>query len=192
MEYSTHIFENAPPSLLKTLDTLQNHCLRLITSAFRTSPTTALHTYTNIPLLCDRRRESLFRYFFKIEQIPNHPCIPAITQRSHPRFSKAARHSTTLGQRITKHTGNLVLPLLKPDPIPKPLPWWDTPLPDITFLLPEPKSTYTDSEIQQLYHEFRHNHSHHHFLFTDGSKNTSTNTTSNKTGVAAVLQTPEG
>ena len=186
MEYSSLIFENAPPTYLKILDTLENQCLRHITSAFRTSPTTALHIYTNIHHLRDRRTESLFRYFFKIQQIPNHPCIPAITQNSHPRFANAPRHKITLGQRLTTHTGILILPLLKPDPIQKPLPWWDTPIPHVTFLIDKPKSTYTDTEIQHLFHEYRHTHHHNHYIFTDGSKNTTTH----RTGAAAVLQTP--
>ena len=85
IEYASIVFENAAKTHLHKLDVIQNTALRIATGAFYTTPTDSLHVYTNITTLTDRRTNALFRYFYKIQKIPNHPCTPLITYRSHRR-----------------------------------------------------------------------------------------------------------
>ena len=184
MEYASIIFENAAQTHLKKLNSLQNTCLRIITGALRTSPIEALHVYNNTTPLADRRTEALFKYFFKVQQTPNHPCVRAITRRSHPRYRRKTPQHNTIGNRLTQHVQALVFPLLKPHPHPPPLPWWNMKPPTLALLLDTPKHNYIPAEITSLFHEYISQHPSHTLIFTDGSKHSNPD----RTGAAAIIQ----
>ena len=183
IEYGSIIFENAAKSQLNRLNTIQNASLRIITGAYYTSPVTALHVYNNTQPLHYRRTQALLRYFFKIQQIPRHPCIPIIHRRAQTRFASAhtPRRKVTLGGRLTQHLKSLVLTLPKLTPSPQLPPYWTNTTPTTHYLLDRPQSTYTDQEIQQTFHEYRAQYQAHNIIYTDGSKH------NHKTSAAAIL-----
>ena len=183
LEYGAIIFENAAPTHLKKMDTLQNQALRTVTGALRTTPISALHVYNNTQPLHARRTEALFRYFHRIQLIPKHPCIKVIKQKAQPKFtsSRRSRRKTTMGGRL-KQLGriyNITLPQQDPRPhLPKH--WTDT-TPKTHYLFTKQKSTVTEVEAQQLFLQFIRSNHIRHTIFTDGSKH------EHNTGAATVI-----
>jgi hypothetical protein len=49
LEYGSFLFINAKPSHLKTIETIHNSGLRVVSGAFRSSPTSSLYNITNTP-----------------------------------------------------------------------------------------------------------------------------------------------
>ena len=183
LEYGSITFQNAAPTHLHKLDKIQNICLRTITGAFRTSPTTSLHVYNNTTPLHYRRTQQLFRYFFKIQLIPRHPCVYIITQKSQDKYTghNRSRLKVTLGGRLKQlsNTYDIQVPTQMPPP---PLPaFWANELPATYHLISQTKHSLTQTEIQQHFIQFTQEHNHDNIIFTDGSKHEYT------TAAAAVL-----
>ena len=187
LEYGSITFENAAPTHLKKLDRVQNQCLRTITGAFPTSPTLALHVYNNTTPLHYRRTQTLFRYFFRIQHIPNHPCTPLIKKKAQRKYTAPSRSrlKVTVGGRLSQlaQQYNITLPTTRPAP-PLP-PYWEDSAPTTHFLIDQPKHTITDTEIHQHFTQFIHHHKPDHIIYTDGSKH------EHRTAAAAVLTSPQ-
>ena len=188
LEYASLIFENAAQTHLQKLDTVQNTALRIVTSALRTTPTDSLHTYTNTQTLTQRRTIALFKYFYKIQKIKNHPCIPIIKFQANPRFLLRKKHEKqkAYGTRITHHSRNLNLPLPIINPSPPTAAWWTWRKPKLILLLNEKKSNYNPPEILQLFFETIHEFARYTQYYTDGSK------TGERTAAAAVRRDRDG
>ena len=182
LEYASIIFENIAKTHLQKLDVIQNTCLRIITSAYRTTPTQSLHIYNNISTLTDRRTESLLRYFHKIQKTNNHPCIPYIKYRSHRRYTNNIHQKTSYGSRITTLTDTVNITLHSPPHTNTPVAWWASKSPQVILLIDQPKHMYTNIEIQALHHQIISEHLEYTFFYTDGSKNAQ----ENKTAAAVV------
>ena len=68
LEYNSFIFTHIALSNQKQLETIQNSALRIVTGAFRTTPTNSLLTEVNLPTLAERSHIALFKYYFKTKR----------------------------------------------------------------------------------------------------------------------------
>ena len=65
LEYACQIFDGPANTIVDSLETVQNACLRVATGALRTSPILPLLVETNVPPLYLRRWELTTRYGMK-------------------------------------------------------------------------------------------------------------------------------
>ena len=171
LEYASIIFENAAKTHLQKLDTIQNTALRIATCAFHSTPIDSLHVYTNMPTLADRRTTALFKYFYKIQKIPKHPCIPIITYRSHRRHLNGKhKYKKAYGTRITHHSQllNIKIPTIRPKT--SPVAWWTWRVPELILLIDQKKTNYNNQEILSSFHHILAEHQNFTQFYTDGSK----------------------
>ena len=68
IEYGAVIYAGGSKTELKTIDTLQNSCIRIALGIMKTSPINALHTEAHIPPLYIRRMELTLQHKTKIMQ----------------------------------------------------------------------------------------------------------------------------
>jgi hypothetical protein len=62
LEYGSFLFINSKPSHLKTIETIHNFGLRLVSGAFRSSPTSSLYNITNTPPIHLIRKKILYSF----------------------------------------------------------------------------------------------------------------------------------
>ena len=191
-EYSSIVFENAASSHLQKLDRKQNEALRIATGAFKTSPLSALAVLTHTAPLSLRRNESLLRYDFKIQLVPNHPCIAKLKIRSSAKYLKRGRtnHKVAIGARIKLAHEIYKIDNPKVAPLPS-IAWWNIPKPKIEFLFTEPKFTKTEVEINQLFNEYISENRFQTIFYTDGSKDLLTGKTGAGLAIHSVDQPAE-
>ena len=68
MDYACHLYGNACQTDLKSLDIIQNQCLRLILGAQSTSPIVSLEVESNVPPLMLRRKYLSAKYYYRISE----------------------------------------------------------------------------------------------------------------------------
>ena len=171
LDYNCFLFDTiAPPNKIKKLQTIQNEALRIATGALRTSNTYNLHIETNIPLLSQRRKYQLLRFYAKASTRPNDPTYITLTkthtntnltrkQNKHPTFNTIIERSKT---SFETQPFNII-------PAPKyRAHWLDTP-PKTHFLFPESKDQITPIEINSIFNKFISEHNDYTFIYTDGS-----------------------
>lgn len=78
LDYASFVHDGATQSRKRTLDTIHHSSLRVVTGAFRTSPSTSLLAETHEPPLSLRRQMLGMRYALKIRQFPMHPTYPYV------------------------------------------------------------------------------------------------------------------
>ena len=167
LDYNAFIFDEISSSKIKTLQTIQNTALRIVTGALRTTPTTNLHIDTNIPLLYHRRKYQLLRFYANANSHPSQPIhgivnhIQAISrrQRRSPRIN--ARINQALKLFDIHHLNTMTTPPLTA--------YWAETGPDVHRLYTDNKNTVTEAETNALFNELKAQHSAHTFIYTDGS-----------------------
>ena len=173
LEYGCIVYESATETAKRVLDTIQNHALRIITGAFRTSPTSSLMVDADEMPLSLRRRFLSMKYAIKIRQFPGHPAYAKL-------FSETLQHRAGTLPASARHPGlrvcewlseadidlNLIETYHPPSVEPWALPEFktDTRLLEITKDLPP-------DAIQQVFLQHLHDFYPDHVVFyTDGSK----------------------
>ena len=73
LDYACFVYDSASEASKRTLDTVHHHSLRVVTGAFRTSPTSSLLVEADEPPLLLRRQILGMRYALKLRQFPDHP-----------------------------------------------------------------------------------------------------------------------
>lgn len=68
LEYGSFLFINAKPSYLKNIETIHNLGLRLVSGAFRSSPTFSLYNITNTPPIHLIRKKSTILFYIRRTQ----------------------------------------------------------------------------------------------------------------------------
>ena len=81
LDYASVVYDSACMSSKRTLDTIHNAALRIVTGAFRTSPTSSILVDVNGPPLALRRRMLSMRYACKLRQFPDHPTYKYVFSR---------------------------------------------------------------------------------------------------------------
>lgn len=71
IDYGSHIYGSARKTVLKQLDPINNSALRIITGAYRTSPTLSLYCDAGIPTLSESRNLQSIKYYFNTLRKPN-------------------------------------------------------------------------------------------------------------------------
>ena len=75
LDYACFVYDSAPESSKRTLDTVHHSSLRIATGAFRTSPSSSLLVEAHEPPLLLRREILGMRYALKLRQFPEHPAF---------------------------------------------------------------------------------------------------------------------
>ena len=179
MDYASQIYQSAALTDLKSLDTVQNLCLRLCIGAWNTSPVTSLQVESHIPPLSLRRGLLISKLRYKIIEYPQSFPQSGLHLLPPPKnsFMKNS-NSITIEWNLVTPTHS---PCFKLSPIP---PWCDT---DIHGLLrtnlPEDLLTSINDHVKQtLFSELvNKQYANYTLFFTDGSK------TKEKTGAAFVI-----
>lgn len=147
LDYGSTVYASATPSLLKSLDTVHHHALRICLGAFRTTPVASLCIEGNEPPLEYRRNLLLMRYCAGVAADPQHPAAHAIAPLS-PRtqilYWRRPLAPKPIPFRLDLLYESLYLnlpPILPTHGLPKQPPWTLSP-PDIdTSLVRFPKDT---------------------------------------------------
>ena len=82
MEYGCQAFENAAPSVLQKLAVVQSSALRFCTGALRSTPVSVLQAACNEPPLFLRRRELIYVTVSKISSDSDHPASGVLEHTS--------------------------------------------------------------------------------------------------------------
>ena len=171
LDYNGFLYDDIASSKISSLQTIQNEALRIITGALRTTNVQNLHTETNIPLLCHRRKYQLLRFFARASTRPNDATFKTLTNKPRNYIpTRFQRKYPIISYRITK-----ALDMFRIDPFttistPCLRKFWLDPPSNIHFLYKEAKKSVTPIEAVTLFHEFHHNHDNFTFIYTDGSR----------------------
>ena len=74
IDYGSHLYHNATQTLLKTLEPIQNQCLKIAAGLRHTTPTVSVQVETNTAPLNIRRKHLILKYYAKI--LENPPSAP--------------------------------------------------------------------------------------------------------------------
>ena len=171
LDYNCFLYDDTATKKIDSLQTIQNHALRIITGAFRTSPIMNLHIEANIPLLDRRRKFLLLRFFARSLAKPHYPTFQILnTPRNNGILTDAERKHRTINQRIGKVLEHFELEPFNIMPDPPIAPYWLVPAVVIEYLFTSKKQTTTLTEIKQLFLEYQNKFNQHTFIYTDGSK----------------------
>jgi len=87
--------------ILRILDPIQNHALRLCLGAFRTSPASSMCVQANEPPLYIQRRMLSIQYSLRLGSSPSNPAYNTVfSPKSEASFSSKPNQIPTLGIRI--------------------------------------------------------------------------------------------
>ena len=166
LDYGAPIYNTASNSVLKLLNSIQSHSLRLVLGAFRTSPTLSLCAEAAEPPLPYRRLILTSNLMTSISQFPQLPSYNSIFQPKITHFSTHSNKNIRYKFEQTLHKPFISNPLLPIQPLS--LPWTLTPPSirlDLTQIPSPDKSSYV-SHIERLIREYPQ----HKICLTDGSK----------------------
>ena len=82
LDYACIVYDSACATYKRTLDTVHNAALRLVTGAFRTSPVSSILVEVNEPPLSIRRSLLSMRYACKLRQFREHPTYSHVFSRN--------------------------------------------------------------------------------------------------------------
>ncbi|GFN91185.1 retrovirus-related pol polyprotein from type-1 retrotransposable element r1 [Plakobranchus ocellatus] len=78
LDYGSVIYGSAKKHVLKALDPIHHHGLRIALGAFRTTPLKSLYAEAGEPSLEHRRMKLAFNYVLKLKSLPRNPCYEAV------------------------------------------------------------------------------------------------------------------
>lgn len=158
LDYGSFIYGTASQSILNTLNTVQNTCLRLITGAFRTSPASSLCIEAQEPPLHLRRKYLLGKYMAKLKCCKTHPTYAAIFELDTKSPLTSSVTSEANFEDIIPST-TLNFP-----------PWIAHELDIRLDSSAHPKSSVLPCVLRQDFYAMLAEYSEHEQIFTDGSK----------------------
>ena len=82
LDYASLVYDSAPESIKRMLDTVHHQGVRLATGSFRTSPVSSLLVDAHEPPLRLRRQLLTMRYALRIRQFCTHPTYHSIFSQS--------------------------------------------------------------------------------------------------------------
>ena len=173
LDYACFIYDSAPESSKRTLDTIHHSSLRVVTGAFRTSPTSSLLAEAHEQPLSLRRQMLGARYALKLRQFPDHPTYPYVFSRSLlSLFRDSARKYTPFCSRIldlVERSGVRMSDIMRVGTMAEPP--WETICPQIDLSLANiRKGDITPIESRCRAIEHLSSYEGHTLTFTDGSK----------------------
>ena len=165
LDYNAFLFDDIATQKIDSLQIIQNDALRIVTGAFRTTNTYNLHIDTNLPLLRQRRKLQLLRFFGRMSSFPDSHSYKILTNPGGNTANKFPR----IFERVEKACR--LFQISRPSILPAPpiSSFYLQEIDNIVFLLDEPKKQFTALEIQQTFLEFKEKHTDYIFYYTDGS-----------------------
>ena len=171
LDYNGFLFDDIASNKIDTLQTIQNHALRIITGAFCTTNIFNLHIDTNIPFLDRRRKFQLLRFYARSSTKPNEPTFATLSNKhTNTILTTFQRKYPVISLRITRvleHFNIRSFHTLSAPPLEA---FWLYTPPTVHFLFPDKKQTVTSIEARSLFLQFQDSHQDFVFLYTDGSK----------------------
>ena len=170
LEYNSFLFDNISQTRKASLEAVQNQAIRIITGAFRTSPTCSLLADINLPSLQQRRLLLLTRYSIRVNAIHNHPSLAILTNVPRIPDCDYNRNKYTIAKNLDDiRTIALQLPDITPSFTPKLQAFWTMKTIQVQYLIKDPKRAYSNSEICDTFNDYKLLHCDSLFLYTDGS-----------------------
>lgn len=178
LDYGAQAYHSACRTLLKTLDIIQNHALRIATGAFRTTPINALEVESGIKPLTLRREELILKYWARSSTLG--PSLPVNTLlEDHGCFTtKTANHHRAYCVTVRK--------LLSQNDIPKKIAQphyrskWDLkhdpPSCELKHSIGSKQDHTADNMKQMSLQHISNKHQGKTHIYTDGSKDPENNT----------------
>ena len=170
LDYNAFIFDEISSSEIKTLQTIQNHALRIATGAIRTSKVENLHVDTNIPLLMHRRKYQLLRFYARAVSHPTTPTAQILTKSVHFRRTRKPKKKPPIFTRIARALRLFQIDFPGVNRTPPLSAHWLDPAPETLLLYPENKKSITPTESLALFNKFKAEHPSFTFIYTDGSR----------------------
>ncbi|XP_008546557.1 uncharacterized protein LOC103570555 [Microplitis demolitor] len=186
IDYASIIYDSVNPTILNSLNTIQNTCLRVCTGAFRTSPISSLQAETGMLPLELRRRELCLKYMVTIATTPDNPAHNSVLKDFlTPLYDNSERLIKPIRIRTREYQSELEIPL---PPISTRnlsyFPPWETPIIHCDWQLCEhDKSSTAPVMYQSLFLEMQEKYKDCEEYYTDGS------VMNNKTGYAVTSKT---
>ena len=81
LDYASLVYDGASETVKKPLDTVHHTAMRIVTGAFRTTPSASLLAEVGEPPLALRRAMLGLRYAIKLRVFPDHPSFPYVFSR---------------------------------------------------------------------------------------------------------------
>ena len=167
INYGAQIYGSTPNKKLKALEPIQNKCLRLISGAFRSSPTQSLQADTNVMPLERQRDLHIGELFFRLLRNPDSPTsdtiLKARTAEENWAFTKASK--------LLIEEANLQSIIIQPSNCENFPPWAIT-LPNICQRQSMNEDCPFDRGKAQNFLEHLTSHQNTTPVYTDGSKST--------------------
>jgi ribonuclease HI len=185
LDYGCIFYDSSCKSNLKTLDPVQNSCLRIAIGARKTSPVLSLEVEADIPPLDIHRKTIIMKYHTRLAELPywvmaKHIIFNEINVLNNKKWSiintppLAIRAQYAYQEIEVRPCKDLASDLISPLP-----PWLDaTKIFEEEFMRSTVKDT-SEMQVNQIF-KYNMNHKYRKFLeiYTDGSKHTIQNTTS--------------
>ena len=173
LDFASFVYDTASESAKRTLDTVHHSALRVVTGAFRTSPSSSLLAETHEPPLSIRRQTLGMRYALKLRQFPEHPTYPYIFSRGLlSLFEGISRRATPYCLRIQDLLAESQLSLRDVRRVDIAVsPPWKNVRPRIDLTLSQVKKNDLPPLVSRSRAlEHLSSYEGHKFTFTDGSK----------------------
>lgn len=174
LDYACVVYNGACTSNKRILDTVHNSALRIVTGAFRTSPTHSLLAEVHEMPLSMRRSLLSMRYACKLRQRPDHPTYQHVfSQRALTVFrGSGVMRSTPFCVRIRDTFEDAAINLRGVAKVtPLRVPPWELVSPSINITLSElTKSSTSPVEFRSRALEMMETYEGYTRTFTDGSK----------------------
>ena len=181
LDYGAQAYNSACDSLLKTLDSIQNLALRIATGALRSTPTNTLEIECGLKPLKLRREELTLKYVRSAplkSQLPVNDLLDDQSAFTTSRSSKIKCYSSTVRQlktelQLDKKIGKLAPPAYRSK--------WnlklEPPSHELTDILGPKREIKIEEARKKSLTFIREKHAGKTHLYTDGSKNPTTQLT---------------
>ncbi|KAI5717307.1 hypothetical protein M8J77_003609 [Diaphorina citri] len=174
LDYACVVYNSAPSSSLKTLDTIHHQGVRLALGAFKSSPIPSILSEAGEPPLSYRREILTCNYLFNTQRNPKHFLSPLLTddslQQLYERKSSYEKPLRIRGKLLLEKYGIDHLDFLSPSPQTS-APWLIEPPPVDYSLRKFNKDTDSKEEINISFQELLQKTPDSTVVYTDASKN---------------------
>ena len=174
LDYACIVYDSACSSHKRTLDTVYNTALRVVTGAFRTSPISSILADAHEPPLSLRRELLSMRYACKLRQFSDHPTYAYVFSRHVLALfeNSSTMRAVPFCVRVHKLLMDANISLRGIARVSHArLPPWELTLPDIdTSLCSMQKGATLPIEFRSKALELIASYTGHNHVYTDGSK----------------------
>lgn len=177
LDYGCQVYDTAPKTSKKVLDTIHHTGIRIATGAFRTTRVSALLVEANEPPLALRRERLLLNYAVRVAQSPQHPAFSALFSktliRAFERGGCSAHIPACIRVKELLATANIVLDDIAQNSDLS-LPPWTREVAKFDLRIAQLNKRYTTPhEMAQRALEIINDYPPTNRIFTDGSKDSS-------------------